>query len=129
MILSRKQPNAPPTRIVVLSNTVNTLSATKFPVCIVSGYLISHFDRTWNRSLECVHSCLSHINIKMFMRINSKNQYNRVRTYIFGNVLTRGKNIDKPRMNKFLEELRFIYCNADKPKKKNCGLKIIKFKK
>lgn len=34
------------------------------------------------------------------------------------NVLTRGKNMDKPKMNKFLEELRFIYCNADRPNEK-----------
>lgn len=30
-------------------------------------------------------------------------------------LLTRGKNMDKPRMNRFLGELRFMYCNADRP--------------
>ncbi|EFN64254.1 hypothetical protein EAG_00798 [Camponotus floridanus] len=29
--------------------------------------------------------------------------------------LTRGKNMDRPKMNRFLEELRFTYCNVDRP--------------
>lgn len=37
MVLSKKQPSKPPTNILVLQITVNTLSKISFPVCITFG--------------------------------------------------------------------------------------------
>lgn len=53
------------------------------------------------------------------MYTNNKNRHYRIGKCIIENVLTKGKNIDKPRINRFLGEFRFIYCNADRPKR-NC---------
>lgn len=50
---------------------------------------------------------------KLNYKLNKLNHY--IISCIFENVLTRGKNMDRPKMNRFLEELRFIYCNVDKP--------------
>lgn len=33
--------------------------------------------------------------------------------------LTNGKKIENPRMYRFLAEFKFMYCNADRPRKRN----------
>jgi hypothetical protein len=52
MVLSKKHPIMPPTRILVLQITVNTLSRISLPVWITLGWAISHFGKTWNNETK-----------------------------------------------------------------------------
>lgn len=54
MMLSKKHPKNPPTKIVVLKSTVRTLSMTSLPVFITDGFLIIHFDNTWENFINSI---------------------------------------------------------------------------